>query len=167
MNTNRSWTNRPTAADVTSIAQAMTPLESSLNSMVMPVRKRVDGRLVALMAATAVLLSACTLPGMRMDSAPVIPVTSTGSQATSDWLAPSSGDMLRAAPNSGDRFGASQGDASGNAPATADVATNVSTTPAGNAELAVPISVINIALIQRLRQDAARQSLLDQPRLFS
>jgi polysaccharide export outer membrane protein len=43
----------------------------------------------------------------------------------------------------------------------------VSTTPAGNAELAVPISVINIALIQRLRQDAARQSMLDQPRLFS
>ncbi|MEA3126610.1 MAG: polysaccharide biosynthesis/export protein [Caballeronia sp.] len=167
MNTNRSWTNRPTAADVTSIAQAMTPLKSILNSMVMPVRKRVDGRLVALMAATAALLSACTLPGMRMDSAPVIPVTSSGGQATSDWLAPSSRDTLRAAPNSGDRFGASQGDASGNAPVTANVATNVSTTPAGNTELAVPISIINIALIQRLRQDSARQSLLDQPRLFS
>ncbi|WP_371826743.1 polysaccharide biosynthesis/export family protein [Caballeronia sp. SBC1] len=155
--------NRPTAAGSISNAQGATRSENRLNKMAMLVLKRVDGRLASLMAATAVLLSACTLPGMHMDSAPVIPVTSAGDQPASDWLASSSGDAARAESDSEVQLGTPIGNGR---PATT-VANVEPVTPAGNTELAVPISDINVALIQRLRQEGVRRSAMDQPRLFS
>ena len=163
MNTIRSWMDRPSAADATSIVQDATRSEDRANNMVLLVRKRAEGRLAPLMAATTVLLSACTLPGMHMDRAPAIPVVSTGNQAASDWLARSPGDTPLSVPESDVRIGAPIG----NAPVTADVESDRSALPAGNTELAVPISDINVALIQQLRQDEVRRSVLDQPRLFS
>ncbi|WP_346730522.1 polysaccharide biosynthesis/export family protein [Caballeronia sp. dw_19] len=143
--------NWPTAADAASIAQDATHSEDRLNNMVMLVRKHAGVLLAPLMATTAVLLSACTLPGMHMDHAPVIPVTSAGDQAATDWFALSASTPL-AAPDSDVRIGAPIGNTA---------------TATGNTELTVPISDINIALIQRLRQDEVRQSSMDQPRLFA
>src|SRR5471032_130006 len=111
MNTIRSWMDRPSAADATSIVQDATRSEDRANNMVLLVRKRAEGRLAPLMAATSVLLSACTLPGMHMDRAPVIPLTSTGSQEVSDWLAGSPGDTPLALPESGVRIGTPIGNA--------------------------------------------------------
>jgi len=155
--------DRLTAADATRVVPDATRSEDRLNSKVLPIRKRAEGRLAPLMAATSVLLSACTLPGMHMDRAPVIPLTSTGSQEVSDWLAGSPGDTPLALPESGVRIGTPIG----NAPLTADVEINPPALAAGNADLDVPVSDINVALIQGLRQDEVRRSEQDQPRLFS
>jgi len=168
MNTNRSWMDRPTAADATSIAQHATRPENRSNKMVMLVRTQADLRLAPLMVATAVLLSACTLPGMHMDRTPVIPLASAGDQSASDWLAPSSRDAASVVSDGDVQLGAPLLDAR---PATTLASTQPPTAvvaaSASNTELAVPISDINVALIQRLRQEGARQSVLDQPRLFS
>jgi polysaccharide export outer membrane protein len=107
------------------------------------------------MAAMTVLLSACALaPGMRMDSAPSIPISSAGDQGASDWLAAPASDIARTS----------------SVVATSNLATTGAANPAAPAsdtQLAVPISDITVALIQALRREEAQQSAKNQPRLFS
>jgi len=155
--------DRPTATGSISNAPGATRSENRLDKMAMLVLKRADSRVASLMVATAMLLSACTLPGMHMDSTPVIPVTNAGEQAASDWLASSTGETARAESDGEVQFGTPVG----NGRPVATVANVEPVTPAGNTELAVPISDINVALIQRLRQEGVRRSAMDQPRLFS
>jgi polysaccharide biosynthesis/export protein len=111
-------------------------------------RTRTNLRLGSLMAAMSVLLSACALaPAMRMDSSPSLPVSNAGDQAASEWTASRDSDSAVASTSSietpdGDRAATSE-------------------------SLAVPISDINVTLIQKLRQEEARQSAVDVARLFA
>jgi polysaccharide export outer membrane protein len=104
--------------------------------------------------AMTLLLSACALPGMRMDSAPTIPLSGGAGQAASDWTAAAAGEVAPTVEVA-------------STIAVAPVIAVDSSTPAGSSELAVPISDINVALIQALRLEEAKQNARSQPRLFS
>ena len=135
----RRWTNRPISAADISIACDASRIGKKLNMMSILTRTRTNLRLGSLMAAMSVLLSACALaPAMRMDSSPSLPVSNAGDQAASEWTASRDSDSAVASTSSietpdGDRAATSE-------------------------SLAVPISDINVTLIQKLRQEEARQS---------
>src|SRR5580704_876893 len=144
----RRWTNRPISAADISIACDASRIGRKLNMMSILTRTRTNLRLGSLMAAMSVLLSACALaPAMRMDNSPSLPVSNAGDQATSEWTASRDSDSAVASTSSietpdGDRAATSE-------------------------SLAVPISDINVTLIQKLRQEDARQSAVDVARLFA
>src|SRR6266702_1303723 len=135
MNTNGIWTGRPAALKTKSNARHANGLGTRPNQISAGTRTRTNGPLAISMAAMTVLLSACALaPGMRMDSAPSIPISSAGDQGASDWLAAPASDIARTS----------------SVVATSNLATTGAANPAAPAsdtQLAVPISDITVALI--------------------
>jgi polysaccharide export outer membrane protein len=155
MNTNGIRTAYPTVHGVERSDHSSTGLAGAPVGTPASAHPHLKAPLALSMAAMTLLLSACAVaPGMRMDSSPSIPLYSGPEQAASEWTVASAGE------------GAETGRVSSvQTIAPADTASLP--TSANSAELAVPISDINVALIQALRVEEAKRNARDQPRLFS
>jgi polysaccharide export outer membrane protein len=171
MNTNGIWTERSIALEIKSTARNAVGSSGAPGSMQAVKLARLSCRLAISTAAVALLLSACTFPGMRMGSAPTIPLSSGGEQAASEWMAaaPSSNAIPVSDFSQANVKTDSQMQAVDIATANAGPLSSTvdASPPAGATQLEVPISDINVALIQTLRREEAQQSARNQPRLFS
>jgi polysaccharide biosynthesis/export protein len=152
MNTHGISTGQRIALETRSKARGSAGLTTTTTSNHTHVDTRTSGRLAIALVATTALLSACVVsPGMHMDSAPTIPLSTRGDPVQLESIGAPGRNV--APPTT--------------AAQQAGVAIIGSTAPADTTELSVPISDINVALIQALRREEEERNAGNQPRLFS